>query len=110
VRNQAADFDRSIVYDDHTQAGPWYVDETYIFTRDSLNKTATTLCRGFIDNIIYSLSEDAPKEFFVQAKTGEVIGEFRNVGNYSFSLIAKDQGGCLFLHIVLDSLPWPASS
>lgn len=56
-------------------------------------QTTTQVSAGTVDDIVYSLSSGAPDLFFVNSASGEIVGEFAEAGNYSFSLIATDGGG-----------------
>jgi hypothetical protein len=91
-------FDASYTDPNHTTV---YVSGIgYKIAPHPLIKDGTTVSDGHFDDITFRLSSDAPKEFFVQANTGDIFGKFPSVkstGNdtYTFDLNAVDAAGKL---------------
>ena len=82
-----------VEYADPTSRGPFIVGESYRFAAMKLDRTKTTVSKGTFPDITYTLSDDAPISFLVQARNGEVFGQFDRPGNYSFALQARDASG-----------------
>lgn len=81
---------------DSTDEGDTYrytVGTAYRIAPLALDKNKTTVSTGSVDGITYTLSGTAPGTFFVQARSGQVFGQFNSPGNYSFKVLAVDQGG-----------------
>ena len=76
-----------------TFAGPFIAGESYRFAALMVDKNKTTVSTGTFDDITYTLSDDAPISFLVQARNGEVFGQFDEPGEYSFALQAQDASG-----------------
>jgi serine/threonine protein kinase len=80
-------------YTDPTRGGDYFVGETYKFAPRTIDTERTTVSTPTNTAITYTLSENAPDSMYVHAKYGVIFGEFEEVLNYSFSLIAVDAGG-----------------
>ena len=60
-----------------------------------INRTATTVSSGYVDNITFTLDSSAPRGFFISSKTGEVFGNFdaastSNDAQINVTLLAVD--------------------
>lgn len=86
-----------VKYSDPTvaSADDYFVGEDYAYKVAPLliNKTATTVSFGSVDDVTYTLSSDAPDSFFVQARSGVIFGQFEAAGKVQFSLLAVDKAG-----------------
>jgi len=73
----------------------YFVGEDYAYKVAPLriNKTATSVSFGSVDDVTYTLSSDAPPSFFVQARSGVIFGQFETAGKVQFSLLAVDKAG-----------------
>jgi serine/threonine protein kinase len=71
----------------------YFVGYTYKFAPRTVDDARTTVSKLFVDNITYTLSDDAPDSMYVQAKNGVMFGEFEEARTYTFQLIAVDAGG-----------------
>jgi serine/threonine protein kinase len=69
------------------------VGTSYKIATFILNKTTTMVSAGDVDDVTYTLSSNAPKSFFAQARSGDIFGTFPAAGEYSFALLVVDQGG-----------------
>jgi hypothetical protein len=76
-----------------SSAGRYFVAESYKVAPLKIDRNATTVSAGTLDDITYTLSSDAPGSFFVQAATGVIFGNFEAAGTVSFSLLAVDNAG-----------------
>ena len=57
-----------------------------------LDRANTVVSDGTVGDISYIL-EDAPNNFYVSSKRGEVFGRFPATGDYTMRLVAVDKGG-----------------
>ena len=58
-----------------------------------LDRVATTVSAGAVEDITFTLSDDAPSSWFVQASTGVIYGQFDAPGDYEFQVLAVDKAG-----------------
>ena len=58
-----------------------------------LDRNATTVSAGAVEDITFTLSDDAPSSWFVQASTGVIYGQFDAPGDYEFQVLAVDKAG-----------------
>ena len=58
-----------------------------------LDRNATTVSAGAVEDIAFTLSDDAPSSWFVQASTGVIYGQFDAPGDYEFQVLAVDKAG-----------------
>jgi hypothetical protein len=70
----------------------YFVGDSYKFAPLSLDRDATTVSFGTVDGITYALSAGAPKSFFINSGSGILFGQFETAGQYTFSLLAVDEG------------------
>merc|ERR1719272_93861 len=70
-----------------------YVGTNYRIATLKLDEGNTQVSKGTVADITYTLGAGAPDSVFVQATSGDVSGTFMNASNYSFSVLAVDQGG-----------------
>ena len=74
------------------------IKTTYSFYRYriaplELDRVATTVSAGAVEDITFTLSDDAPSSWFVQASTGVIYGQFDAPGDYEFQVLAVDKAG-----------------
>jgi hypothetical protein len=80
-------------YTDPLLATEYIVGSSYKVAPLVLSQETTTLSDGDFGDITFTLSSDAPKSFFVQARSGVCFGTFDAPGTYSFALLAVDRAG-----------------
>lgn len=80
-------------YTDPGSSDPFIVGESYRFAPLTLDENKTTVSIGTFAEISYTLSDDAPPSFLVQAKSGEIFGQFDQPGDVEFALQAQDRSG-----------------
>jgi serine/threonine protein kinase len=80
---------------DGTDGGTYYVGTTYLIASFALERSRTTVSGGLVDDVIYTLSAEAPSTVFVQATTGTVSGAFDAAGRYEFAVLVVDKAGTL---------------
>jgi serine/threonine protein kinase len=71
----------------------YFVGDTYKFAPRTIDHAQTSVSTLFVDNITYTLSDDAPDSMYIQAENGVIFGEFAEALEYRFQLIAVDAGG-----------------
>ena len=76
-----------------TASGVYYVGDTYKIAPLAIDKKATAVSTGTVDDITYRFSAAAPESFYVAPATGVSFGTFEEAKVYTFSLLAVDKGG-----------------
>lgn len=69
------------------------VGRSYTIARLETDEAKTTVSKGTVGDIGFSLSPDAPSTLYVQAQTGTIFGSFDEPGRYTFDLLAFDLAG-----------------
>ena len=82
-----------VEYTDPGAMTTYIVGSAYRIAPLELDRVATTVSAGAVEDITFTLSDDAPSSWFVQASTGVIYGQFDAPGDYEFQVLAVDEGG-----------------
>ena len=82
-----------VEYADPGTMTTYIVGSAYRIAPLELDRVATTVSAGAVEDITFTLSDDAPSSWFVQASTGVIYGQFDAPGDYEFQVLVVDKAG-----------------